>query len=97
MFDIADREYDICICSHTIEHIKKEIVPEFVRRVIGVSSKLAIFNAPYMEDPLSDHLYKEDDQFLASLPKPSNLKTYRSLGWYRDGQPSLCVMFTYEK
>ena len=98
IFAVADGAYDICICSHTIEHIPKDLVGPFIRKVIGVSSQFSIFNAPYMESPtLPGHLYTVDKEFLSTLPVPTTKKIYRSLGWYRENQLSECIVFTYER
>jgi|GEM_PF-4492672 len=98
VFDVPDEAYDICLCSHTIEHIPKEHAGEFINKVIRVSSKLAIFNAPYMENPLiPEHLYTIDEAFLATLPSPSNRKIYKSLAWCLEGRQLECIVFTYEK
>jgi len=98
VFELPDEAYDICLCSHTIEHVPKERAGEFINKVVQVSSRLAIFNAPYMENPLIPvHRYTIDEAFLATLPSPSTRKIYKSLGWYIEGQPSECIVFTYEK
>lgn len=51
VFDVPNNSYDICFCSHTIEHLDNPV--EFVRKITNISKEYSAFYCPYDEENIS--------------------------------------------
>lgn len=88
LFDLPNHSYDICFCSHTIEHLDNPV--EFVRQLKNVSRKFALISCPFNElNPIPGHHTITMDMINECNPKA--VTTYKSVNrWKEDLE---CVIF----
>ncbi|GHT51591.1 hypothetical protein AGMMS49990_06200 [Endomicrobiia bacterium] len=54
IFDIQENSYDICLCSHAIEHVDDPV--KFVKQLKKISKYFSLITCPFNEtDPISGH------------------------------------------
>ena len=78
LYDIKDGSYDICFCSHTIEHLEDPIT--FVRKLTDIASEFAACYCPFDEkniSPRSGHRVI-DDKIIAQI-NPIYTKLIKSI------------------
>lgn len=78
VFEIENGNYDICFCSHTIEHLDNPV--EFVRKLTDIANEFAVFYCPFDEkniSPKSGHRVIDDS--IISQIDPNYVKYIKSI------------------
>lgn len=91
VFDL-ERQWDIVICSHVVEHIPNPL--DFVAKLRGIARRYIILAFPYCEDPsklIPGHINSLDHKFLSAI-NPSRYEIYDGLFWSQ----SLCCISVIE-
>jgi hypothetical protein len=80
--EIPDASYDIVTASHVIEHIAREEVAAFIRKLVSVARKFTIITCPWNEPAPRhpDHAFSVDYDLIKEV-EPSSFTLFRSLGW----------------
>lgn len=88
LFDVEEKSYDICFCSHTIEHLDDPI--PFIEQMKKVSRLFSIISCPFEEkDPIKGHHCVSYETIQKCNPK--YFKTYKSVNRWKDDLE--CVVF----
>ena len=81
IFDLSPDVYDICFCSHVIEHLEDPVA--FVKKVTEVSKYFSIFYCPYNEiNPIPGHKIITDE--IVNSCNPVWKKTIKSNHRWRE-------------
>lgn len=81
IFNLSSDSYDICFCSHVIEHLDDPVT--FVNKVTDISKYFSIFYCPYNEDnPISGHRTITDE--IVNSCNPVWKKTVKSVHRWRE-------------
>ncbi|MCH5291937.1 MAG: hypothetical protein J1D88_09330 [Treponema sp.] len=80
IFDMKEKTYDICFCSHTIEHVDNPV--DFVRQLKKIAKQFAFITCPFGEvNPIPGHhtITKE----IVEECNPKYVTTYKSVNRWR--------------
>jgi SAM-dependent methyltransferase len=93
LFDVQDGTYDIVISSHVIEHLARDKIPAFVRKMVSVSRRFTALICPWSE---GEHLHPAHvtsiDQPLVDELRPDVVSIFPSLGWRH---PNGCIWMIF--
>jgi SAM-dependent methyltransferase len=89
VFCLEENSYDVCFCSHTIEHLEDPVV--FVKQVNKISKYFSLFYCPYNEtDPLHGHRTITDE--IIDACKPRYKKLIKSQSRWTDELYFICFV-----
>lgn len=78
VFDIENGSYDICFCSHTIEHLDNPV--EFVKKLTDIAHEFATFYCPFDEKNISPQSgHRVIDSNIISQIDPIYIKYIKSI------------------
>lgn len=78
VFNIADNSYDVCFCSHTIEHLDNPV--EFVKKLTNISKQYSVFYCPFDEKNISPRSgHRVIDSKIMDEIKPVYVKYVKSI------------------
>lgn len=88
IFTMEPDTYDICFCSHTIEHLDDPV--GFVEQLRKIARKFALVTCPYEErDPIPGHHTVTREIVMKCRPK--YVRTYKSVNRWKENLE--CVVF----
>ena len=96
--DIPDRSYDIVTASHVIEHIERDQVAAFIRKLASVARRFAVVTCPWQEpEPVHPEHRFSVRQDLVDEVAPDAIKIFRSLGWHNPSlaEPLQCIAMVF--
>ncbi|WP_196774317.1 bifunctional 2-polyprenyl-6-hydroxyphenol methylase/3-demethylubiquinol 3-O-methyltransferase UbiG [Rhodovulum sp. MB263] len=81
IFEIHDRQWDIVLCSHCLEHV---LEPEpFLMQLRRLAREHVVISIPFREDPetrIKPHLHSFDETFLEAIGA-ENVTIYDGFHW----------------
>jgi 2-polyprenyl-3-methyl-5-hydroxy-6-metoxy-1,4-benzoquinol methylase len=81
IFNIDEDSYDICFCSHVIEHLDDPV--SFVRQLKKISKLFAVITCPFNEtDPIPSH--HTIDKNIVDQCNPIKFRTFKSVNRWHD-------------
>lgn len=88
IFDLKEDSYDICFCSHTLEHVDDPV--GFVRQLRKIAKRFVFITCPFEEhDPIPSHHTVTRE--IIDQCEPKFFTTYKSVNrWKEDLE---CVVF----
>ncbi len=88
LYDMESDSYDICLCSHTIEHLDDPV--DFVLNLKRVAREFAIISCPFEEEnPIPGHHTVTLE--IINKCKPKKMEIYKSVNRWREDLE--CVVF----
>ena len=84
------RTWDIVVCSHVVEHVR-EPAP-FIRRVVQLAKRFAVFYAPYDErERIPGHLNTITEELFQPF-SPLEIQIVKSMGWRAARPEEKCII-----